>query len=40
VKTLVLDLDDVLIHKEWTRHSGWKIYKRPGVQVGGWSAGG
>lgn len=33
VKTLVLDLDDLLVHKEWTRQSGWKIFKRPGVQV-------
>jgi len=32
VKTLVLDLEDLLVHKEWTRQSGWKIYKRPGVQ--------
>lgn len=35
VKTLVLDLDDLLVHKEWTRKKGWTIYKRPGVQVGG-----
>ncbi len=34
VKTLVLDLDDLLVHKEWTRQMGWKIFKRPGVQVG------
>jgi len=32
VKTLVLDLDEVLVHKEWTRQRGWSIYKRPGVQ--------
>ena len=32
IKTLVLDLEDVLIHKEWTRQKGWTIYKRPGVQ--------
>lgn len=32
IKTLVLDLDDLLIHKEWTRQKGWSIYKRPGVQ--------
>ncbi|MEW5298217.1 MAG: hypothetical protein WDW36_001366 [Sanguina aurantia] len=32
VKTLVLDLDDLLVHKEWTRKKGWTIYKRPGVQ--------
>lgn len=37
VKTLVLDLDDLLVHKEWTRKKGWTIYKRPGVQVGGWA---
>jgi import inner membrane translocase subunit TIM50 len=33
VKTLVLDLDDLLVHKEWTRQAGWKVFKRPGVQV-------
>lgn len=32
VKTLVLDLDELLVHKEWTRQRGWTIYKRPGVQ--------
>lgn len=32
VKTLVLDLDDVLVHKEWTRAKGWQYLKRPGVQ--------
>jgi import inner membrane translocase subunit TIM50 len=32
VKTLVLDLDDLLVHKEWTRQKGWTIYRRPGVQ--------
>jgi len=32
IKTLVLDLDDVLVSKEWTRKKGWSIYKRPGVQ--------
>ncbi|KAJ9533135.1 hypothetical protein QJQ45_018224, partial [Haematococcus lacustris] len=31
-KTLVLDLDELLVYKEWTRQAGWKIYKRPGVQ--------
>ncbi|KAG2445863.1 hypothetical protein HXX76_000467 [Chlamydomonas incerta] len=30
--TLVLDLDEVLVWKEWTRQRGWSIYKRPGVQ--------
>ena len=32
VITLVLDLDDLLVYKEWTRQKGWSIYKRPGVQ--------
>lgn len=32
VITLVLDLDDLLVAKEWTRQKGWLIYKRPGVQ--------
>lgn len=32
IKTLVLDLDDLLIHREWTRQKGWTITKRPGVQ--------
>lgn len=35
IKTLVLDLDDLLVHKEWTRQTGWQIFKRPGVQVRG-----
>ncbi|EFJ50538.1 hypothetical protein VOLCADRAFT_103761 [Volvox carteri f. nagariensis] len=30
--TLVLDLDELLVFKEWTRQKGWSIYKRPGVQ--------
>lgn len=30
--TLVLDLDELLVMKEWTRQKGWSIYKRPGVQ--------
>ncbi len=25
VKTLVLDLDNVLVHKEWTRAKGWQV---------------
>lgn len=28
--TLVLSLDDLLIHSEWTRQHGWRIAKRPG----------
>ncbi|GLC73741.1 hypothetical protein PLESTF_001414200 [Pleodorina starrii] len=31
VITLVLDLDELLVFKEWTRQKGWSIYKRPGV---------
>ncbi len=31
VKTVVLDLEDVLVHREWTRAKGWSIYKRPGA---------
>ncbi|CAN6630832.1 mitochondrial import inner membrane translocase subunit Tim50p [Trichomonascus vanleenenianus] len=29
--TLVLGLDDVLIHSEWTREHGWRTAKRPGL---------
>lgn len=29
--TLVLSLEDLLIHSEWTRERGWRIAKRPGV---------
>ena len=29
--TLVLSLEDLLIHSEWTRSSGWRIAKRPGL---------
>lgn len=25
VKTLVLDLESVLVHKEWTRAKGWQV---------------
>lgn len=32
LKTLVLDLDDVLIHADWTRERGWRSFKRPGVE--------
>lgn len=31
VKTLVLDLDNVLIHSDWTRGRGWRTFKRPGA---------
>ena len=29
--TLVLALEDLLIHSEWTRDHGWRIAKRPGL---------
>jgi import inner membrane translocase subunit TIM50 len=29
--TLVLSLEDLLIHSEWTRENGWRTAKRPGV---------
>ncbi|PQE23037.1 NLI interacting factor-like phosphatase protein [Rutstroemia sp. NJR-2017a WRK4] len=29
--TLVLSMEDLLIHSEWTREHGWRIAKRPGV---------
>ncbi len=25
IKTLVLDLDDLLVHKEWSRARGWQV---------------
>ncbi|KAL8719689.1 MAG: hypothetical protein Q9225_003321 [Loekoesia sp. 1 TL-2023] len=29
--TLVLSLEDLLVHSEWTREHGWRMAKRPGV---------
>mmetsp|Transcript_3079 Transcript_3079/g.4683 ORF Transcript_3079/g.4683 Transcript_3079/m.4683 type:complete len:434 (-) Transcript_3079:40-1341(-) len=29
--TLVLDLEDTLIHMDWSRKNGWRVAKRPGV---------
>ncbi|BDD64244.1 mitochondrial inner membrane protein required for protein import [Monascus purpureus] len=29
--TLVLSLEDLLVHSEWTREHGWRLAKRPGV---------
>jgi len=29
--TLVISLEDMLVHSEWTRENGWRIAKRPGV---------
>jgi len=31
IKTLVLDLDDLLVHSDWTRGRGWRTFKRPGA---------
>eukprot|EP00878_Enallax_costatus_P002564 GHUV01002746.1.p1 GENE.GHUV01002746.1~~GHUV01002746.1.p1 ORF type:complete len:384 (+),score=76.30 GHUV01002746.1:351-1502(+) len=33
VKTLVLDLEDLLVHKDWSRARGWQVLKRPGVEA-------
>lgn len=32
IKTLVLDLDDVLVQSQWTRGRGWRTFKRPGAE--------
>ena len=32
VRTLVLDLDDLLVHSDWARSRGWRVFKRPGVE--------
>ncbi|PWN26560.1 NIF-domain-containing protein [Jaminaea rosea] len=29
--TLVVDLDDLLVHSHWTREHGWRTAKRPGL---------
>jgi import inner membrane translocase subunit TIM50 len=29
--TLVISLEDMLVHSEWTRDKGWRVAKRPGV---------
>ena len=29
--TLVLSLEDLLVHQEWSREHGWRMAKRPGV---------
>lgn len=29
--TLVISLEDLLVHSEWTREHGWRVAKRPGV---------
>jgi len=33
VRTLVLDLDELLVHSDWTRERGWRTFKRPGVEI-------
>jgi len=32
VRTLVIDLEDTIVHAEYKRERGWLTYKRPGVQ--------
>jgi len=32
-RTLVLDLDETLVHSDWTRSTGWRTSKRPGVDA-------
>ncbi|CAO1615137.1 unnamed protein product [Parajaminaea phylloscopi] len=31
--TLVVDLDDLLVHSNWTREHGWRTAKRPGLDT-------
>jgi len=33
IRTLVLDLDELLVFSDWTRERGWRTFKRPGVDV-------
>ncbi|KAJ6802500.1 mitochondrial import inner membrane translocase subunit TIM50 [Iris pallida] len=33
VFTLVLDLNETLVHSDWTRERGWRTFKRPGVDA-------
>lgn len=30
--TLLIELDDLLVHSEWTREHGWRTAKRPGIE--------
>lgn len=32
VYTLVLDLNDTIVHSDWKRDRGWRTFKRPGVE--------
>jgi import inner membrane translocase subunit TIM50 len=31
--TLVLDLNETLVHSDWKRDRGWRTFKRPGVEA-------
>ncbi|RZC89873.1 hypothetical protein C5167_035870 [Papaver somniferum] len=33
VFTLVLDLNETLVHSDWKRERGWRTFKRPGVEA-------
>lgn len=33
LRTLVIDLDETLVHSSYTRSSGWRVAKRPGAEV-------
>mmetsp|Transcript_23135 Transcript_23135/g.64273 ORF Transcript_23135/g.64273 Transcript_23135/m.64273 type:complete len:357 (-) Transcript_23135:538-1608(-) len=30
--TVVLDLNETIVHSDWTRGRGWRVFKRPGVE--------
>lgn len=32
MRTLVLDLDNLLVHSDWSRKRGWRTFKRPGAE--------
>lgn len=31
-RTLVLDLDDTIVKRDWNRERGWRVFKRPGLE--------
>eukprot|EP00190_Bangiopsis_sp_CCMP1999_P000528 CAMPEP_0198728788 /NCGR_PEP_ID=MMETSP1475-20131203/11720_1 /TAXON_ID= ORGANISM="Unidentified sp., Strain CCMP1999" /NCGR_SAMPLE_ID=MMETSP1475 /ASSEMBLY_ACC=CAM_ASM_001111 /LENGTH=368 /DNA_ID=CAMNT_0044491255 /DNA_START=86 /DNA_END=1189 /DNA_ORIENTATION=- len=33
LRTLVIELDDTLVHSMWSRSTGWRTTKRPGVEA-------
>mmetsp|Transcript_22290 Transcript_22290/g.26810 ORF Transcript_22290/g.26810 Transcript_22290/m.26810 type:complete len:350 (+) Transcript_22290:234-1283(+) len=33
VRTLILDLDDLLVYSDWNRERGWRTFKRPGADI-------